>query len=868
MQHNGSGRDEAWEHAPTLLFLLGRSGEVRALNARWAHAFELDRVTLVERSLGEHLSSRDLQAFYDALAHVRRDVEVEFDAGFLCPRGHVHPMRWTLRWNARTDSIDGYAVVRETLETRPRMVTPPTGLDAPGLLGSDLVTLVERSSVEVTTVVDRFGEIRYESPALTTLTGHLPEELVGRHAMDLIHPEDQASLNHSLRRLYASGQRSGGPIEYRWRLKGGGWIWASSTVVQRLDDGKHDGWLMTTRDMTAEREDRARASARLRELEDTCVRLRSELTEVRSRQESAAARRSETDMRRTIEGMGEALSVGLVVYQLHRGTFERVYANDEAKRLVRHTRGLEALGPKALSQARTALLSTTPMTLPPREISGVDGKAEVTPVLFGLGGETVGVLLTTQHTTPDRLLALNHELRTPLASTLGYLELALEGATGDINEDITQAYSAAQQVRLFIDLAVEAARLENRSGDVYLERVHLEGLAQEVRCAWSSLSPDRPGTVWAEASEVYTDRRALRLLMLALLATQRLDRDSPAAAMRLSRTPRALLVEFAPAHPEEAAEIYRLLEALPTTDARTMRELAAAVARGLAARLDGIIRCSDRIAVSIPSRVMLRTPVGGIRIDDILAKAGSPPAGDGPLALVIDDDPEIHEQLRACLEPAGWRVEATVDGTSGLQMARAIDPDVIVLDVVMPSVDGWSVLSQLRHDDDLATIPVVIQSIVVDEDLCRALGATASMTKPVDGDKVVETLSRFIDPRKVAVCLGVEAHFVSALESALQARGIRCVRVETPAQALDGLRAGAASLFVLGAHAGSDLAGLLTDARRVTRGWPQPGVLLMQSTRADAVLEAEFERWSHGVARTPDEVERALERAAPKESKP
>jgi PAS domain S-box-containing protein len=861
-------RDEAWEHAPALLFHLGRSGEVRALNARWVHTFEIERDALTDHSLGERLSSRDLQAFYDALSRVQRDAEVTFEAGFLCPRGHVHPVRWTLRWNAHTDTIDGAAVEVDTSTTRPRRVTPPAGLDVPGLLGSDLVTLVERSSVEVTTVVDRFGAIRYESPSLTALTGHLPEELVGRHAMDLIHPEDQASLNHALRRLYASEKRSGGPFEYRWRLKGGGWRWASSSVVQRLADGKHDGWLMSTRDVTAEREERALVAARTRELDEDRARMRAELAEVRSRQEAAVTRRSETDTRRTLEGMGEALSVGLAVYQLHNGTFERVYTNEAANRLVRHARGLEALGPRALSQARTALLSTSPLTLPPRELSGVDGKAEVTPVMFGLGAETVGVLLTTRHAAPDRLLALNHELRTPLASTLGYLELALDGATGDLADDLTQAYSAAQQVRLFIDMAVEAARLEERSGDVYLERVQLKGLAQEVRGAWSSIAPEREGTVWAEASEVYTDRRALRLLMLALLATQRLERDAPAAAMRLSRTPRSLLVEFAPAHPDDLAEIRRLLEAPTSADARTMRELAAVVARGLTARLGGVLHADDTFTVNIPSRVMLRTPVGGIRIDDVLTQADPRPAGDGPLALVIDDDTEIHDQLRACLEPAGWRVEATVDGASGIQMARATRPDVIVLDVVMPSLDGWSVLSQLRHEDGLDTIPVVIQSIVVDEDLCRALGASASMTKPVVGERVVETLARFVETSTLAICLGVEEHFIGPLERALEQRGMRCVEVDTPAQALNLLREGAASLLAFGALVDGDLVGLLTDARRVSRGTPQPGALFMQATPADAVLEAEFERWSHGVARTPDELERALERALPKEANP
>ena len=868
MQLSPSAIHDAWERAPALLMSLGRAGDVLALNARWSRLFDLSREDLIGRSLGERLSSRDMPAFYEALATVIREGEVEFDASFLCASDNVHPMRWTLSWSAERECIEGHASEIIAESGRGHLVTPPMGIETPALLGAELVTMVERTHSVVLTVVNEAGEIRYESPSLTRITGHLPEEIVGRHAMDMVHPEDQSKLNHALRLLASSSERSGGPFEYRWKQKRGGWIWASTTFVQLLEDGRHDGWVMSTRDVTEWREDYELMSARLRDLEDIRTRMRSELAEMRSRQEVAVTRRTETDVRRSLEGLGQALSVGLAVYRLREGTFERVYVNDEARRLTRGTTGLEALGPKALSQARTALLSSTPMTLPARELSAPDGKVEVTPVMFGLGEETVGLLLQPKRSVPDRLLALNHELRTPLASTLGYLELALDGAQGELADDLHQAYSAAQQVRLFIDLAVEAARLEAREGDVYLERVQLKGLVQEVRGAWTSISPERVGTVWVDDdAEVYTDRRALRLVMLSLLATQRLDREGPGAAMKLSRTPRSLLIEFAPPREEDFSEITRALERPLKRGARTMRELASAVARGLIARLGGTMRCGETITVSLPSRAMLRTPVGGIRLADVAAHASKDLEGDGPLALVIDDDPEIHAQLRACLEPAGWRVKSTIDGSSGIQMAKTLRPHVVVLDVVMPSVDGWSVLSQLRNEADLKDLPVVIQSIVVDDDLCRALGASGSMNKPVDGPKVVETLARFIAPSTVAACLGLDEEYMEALELALERKGMRCEEAADATEALQMLRTGKATTLALGPLAQGDLAGLLMDARRLTRERVAPSILLMTRARTDAVLEAELERWRHGVAREPSEVERALDRALPWEPK-
>src|SRR5690606_30446742 len=81
------------------------------------------------------------------------------------------------------------------------------------------------------------------------------------------------------------------------------------------------------------------------------------------------------------------------------------------------------------------------------------------------------------------------------------------------------------------------------------------------------------------------------------------------------------------------------------------------------------------------------------------------------LVLVIDDEPVACEMFTRMLAREGVRCRAALDGESGLALARELRPDLIMLDVLMPSVDGWAVLSRLKSDPELAAIPVIMVSV-------------------------------------------------------------------------------------------------------------------------------------------------------------
>ena len=110
---------------------------------------------------------------------------------------------------------------------------------------------------------------------------------------------------------------------------------------------------------------------------------------------------------------------------------------------------------------------------------------------------------------------------------------------------------------------------------------------------------------------------------------------------------------------------------------------------------------------------------------------------------MIDDEDDSRELLRRTLTGAGYAVLAAAGGSEGLEQARNRPPAAITLDVMMPSMDGWAVLRELKADPTLRDVPVIMVSIVSEKGMGFTLGAADYLTKPVDRKLLVETVHRF-----------------------------------------------------------------------------------------------------------------------------
>jgi CheY-like chemotaxis protein len=110
---------------------------------------------------------------------------------------------------------------------------------------------------------------------------------------------------------------------------------------------------------------------------------------------------------------------------------------------------------------------------------------------------------------------------------------------------------------------------------------------------------------------------------------------------------------------------------------------------------------------------------------------------------VIDDDVAVHDLMTRSLANEGVHIVTAPDGETGLRLARELDPVLIFLDVLMPKVDGWAVLTALKADPLLAEIPVVMLTIVTDSEMGYLLGASEYLTKPVDRERLAGILKKY-----------------------------------------------------------------------------------------------------------------------------
>jgi len=115
--------------------------------------------------------------------------------------------------------------------------------------------------------------------------------------------------------------------------------------------------------------------------------------------------------------------------------------------------------------------------------------------------------------------------------------------------------------------------------------------------------------------------------------------------------------------------------------------------------------------------------------------------GAGPLILVVEDDPAAAELLTRQLIAAGYRTEVARTGTEALAKARELHPAAITLDIILPEVDGWEVMTQLKSDEQTSTIPVVVVSVVDNPELGLALGAIDYFVKPIEARELIARLN-------------------------------------------------------------------------------------------------------------------------------
>lgn len=117
--------------------------------------------------------------------------------------------------------------------------------------------------------------------------------------------------------------------------------------------------------------------------------------------------------------------------------------------------------------------------------------------------------------------------------------------------------------------------------------------------------------------------------------------------------------------------------------------------------------------------------------------------------LVVEDEPGLVVMLRARLESEGYKVYSAFDGLEGIKQAKKLKPDIILVDIMMPKLDGYAMTQRLKEDDITTGIPIIVVSIKETmKDLFRKIGVNCYFTKPFSDEDLLSAVKKIVSDKK------------------------------------------------------------------------------------------------------------------------
>jgi PAS domain S-box-containing protein len=356
---------------------------------------------------------------------------------------------------------------------------------------------------------------------------------------------------------------------------------------------------------------------------------------------------------------------------------------------------------------------------------------------------------------------MSHELRTPLSAVIGYSEMLGEeiedvGADhllGDVRKIEASARHLLSLINDVLDLSkIEAGRM-TVSGETFAVRAMLDDVVASVDALVAKRSNKLALDVADNLGEMWSDQVKIRQCLMNLIgnASKFTEAGTITLAVRREEKEGQGWLTFAVTDtgigmsPDQLAKLF---QRFTQADDSTTRQfggtgLGLAITRAFCRQLGGDVAVTSEVGRGSTFTIHLpaELPAGATGGQAETAPHAGTDAEPNNVVLVVDDDPSARDLMTRFLQREGFKVQSAADGRTGLTLARALHPRAVLLDVEMPQMDGWSVLHAIRSDPDLANIPVIMASVVNEQSLGYALGATDYLVKPIRW----ESLKRIMD---------------------------------------------------------------------------------------------------------------------------
>lgn len=380
------------------------------------------------------------------------------------------------------------------------------------------------------------------------------------------------------------------------------------------------------------------------------------------------------------------------------------------------------------------------------------------------------------------LANMSHELRTPLNAIIGFSEVIKDGLTGKItpqqHEFVNDIFTSGQHLLSLINDILDLSKIEAGKMTLDLEPQDVDALLANslsiVKEKAATLSISLQLDVAEPLGILLLDARKTKQIVFNLLSNGvKFTATSGWVTLRARKVARAAIETWTTQQPTSlrmplppsaftafleiavtdtglgisAEDVQRLFQSFSQIDSSLSRAsegsgLGLALVLKLAHLHGGTVALASAPGHGSTFTVWLPWREAGARAGEAneATAVQAVPHTRRPLALVIEDNERAAELIRLQLEPEGFEIVRAADAKEGLEWLAKREPAVILLDIVLPDMDGWDLLARLKQpDSSTAHIPVVIISIVADAHKGFFLGASAVLQKPVGRDELIQS---------------------------------------------------------------------------------------------------------------------------------
>lgn len=371
--------------------------------------------------------------------------------------------------------------------------------------------------------------------------------------------------------------------------------------------------------------------------------------------------------------------------------------------------------------------------------------------LYDESQELIKTLKEVDQLKSQFLANMSHELRTPLNSIIGFSRVILKGIDGPVTEmqqqDLTAIYNSGQHLLGLINDILDLARIEAGKMELNFEEVHLSEMVHSVFSTAKGLVKEKPikliEQVPPDMPTIRGDTMRVRQVLLNLIsnASKFTDEGSITVETKVQKAPNGKLealvnvIDTGPGITPEGQE--KLFKAFSQVDGSATRKSGGS-GLGLSICANLVQLHGGRIGVSSVegkgSTFWFTVPLFKQPEEEI-------PEGK-KVVLAIDDDPQVISLYERYLSPQGYYVVPLTEPAKAKDRIKELKPFAVTLDIMMPNIDGWTVLADLKTDPATRDIPIIICSIVEQTDKGFNLGAADYLVKPIIEEDLVHALDR------------------------------------------------------------------------------------------------------------------------------